>query len=193
MQAACQPASAGGWRISAGRRGRGRGRRQNLPPVRSTARQNGPGRRGQPSMQRERAVAWTALPVVEFGGARGSRTPDLVNAIHALSQLSYAPVRFRRAEAQGFRRNPESSRGYGACQATRRGIRGSDTRRGQYLAATFCVQEPAPLRRLVRPVRDPRPRVGCALFRDGGASCAASVIDDPSSSLAALPSEAFAR
>src|SRR5262249_58129310 len=27
----------------------------------------------------------------ETGGARGSRNPDLVNAIHALSQLSYGP------------------------------------------------------------------------------------------------------
>jgi hypothetical protein len=26
-----------------------------------------------------------------FGGAEGDRTPDLVNAIHALSQLSYSP------------------------------------------------------------------------------------------------------
>ncbi len=26
------------------------------------------------------------------GGAEGSRTPDLVNAIHALSQLSYSPA-----------------------------------------------------------------------------------------------------
>jgi hypothetical protein len=26
-----------------------------------------------------------------FGGARGSRTPDLLNAIQALSQLSYGP------------------------------------------------------------------------------------------------------
>ncbi|MDB4894706.1 MAG: hypothetical protein JWN15_968 [Firmicutes bacterium] len=25
------------------------------------------------------------------GGAKGDRTPDLVNAIHALSQLSYGP------------------------------------------------------------------------------------------------------
>src|SRR5262245_56238601 len=30
-------------------------------------------------------------PRVLLGGARGSRTPDLVNAIHALSQLSYGP------------------------------------------------------------------------------------------------------
>ncbi len=26
-----------------------------------------------------------------FGGAEGDRTPDLMNAIHALSQLSYGP------------------------------------------------------------------------------------------------------
>ena len=31
--------------------------------------------------------------VVNFaGGAEGDRTPDLVNAIHALSQLSYGPM-----------------------------------------------------------------------------------------------------
>ena len=30
---------------------------------------------------------------VLFGGARGSRTPDLLNAIQALSQLSYGPFR----------------------------------------------------------------------------------------------------
>jgi hypothetical protein len=29
----------------------------------------------------------------DFGGARGSRTPDLLNAIQALSQLSYGPSR----------------------------------------------------------------------------------------------------
>ena len=33
----------------------------------------------------------SALPVRPSGG-EGDRTPDLVNAIHALSQLSYAPV-----------------------------------------------------------------------------------------------------
>ena len=27
-----------------------------------------------------------------FGGAEGDRTPDLMNAIHALSHLSYGPV-----------------------------------------------------------------------------------------------------
>ena len=29
---------------------------------------------------------------LNFGGAEGDRTPDLMNAIHALSQLSYGPV-----------------------------------------------------------------------------------------------------
>ena len=29
-----------------------------------------------------------------IGGAEGDRTPDLMNAIHALSQLSYGPVVF---------------------------------------------------------------------------------------------------
>ena len=32
------------------------------------------------------------------GGAEGSRTLDLLNAIQALSQLSYGPTGFRRAE-----------------------------------------------------------------------------------------------
>jgi hypothetical protein len=31
------------------------------------------------------------------GGARGSRTPDLLNAIQALSQLSYGPFRDQRS------------------------------------------------------------------------------------------------
>ena len=35
----------------------------------------------------------TFAPQAKVGGARGSRTPDLVNAIHALSQLSYGPSR----------------------------------------------------------------------------------------------------
>ena len=32
------------------------------------------------------------LPIVTFGGAEGIRTPDLLNAIEALSQLSYSPL-----------------------------------------------------------------------------------------------------
>src|SRR6516165_8929469 len=35
--------------------------------------------------------------LVVFGGARGSRTPDLLNAIQALSQLSYGPSRYQRS------------------------------------------------------------------------------------------------
>ena len=34
----------------------------------------------------------TDLPPYRPSGGEGNRTPDLVNAIHALSQLSYAPV-----------------------------------------------------------------------------------------------------
>ena len=30
----------------------------------------------------------------KFGGAEGDRTPDLMHAMHALSQLSYSPVFF---------------------------------------------------------------------------------------------------
>ena len=33
-----------------------------------------------------------SAPGLPFHGGEGNRTPDLVNAIHALSQLSYAPV-----------------------------------------------------------------------------------------------------
>ncbi len=35
-------------------------------------------------------TAFCLLPS-DFGGAEGDRTPDLMNAIHALSQLSYGP------------------------------------------------------------------------------------------------------
>lgn len=33
-----------------------------------------------------------ADPVISSGGAEGGRTPDLLNAIQALSQLSYSPA-----------------------------------------------------------------------------------------------------
>jgi hypothetical protein len=42
------------------------------------------------------------------GGDKGDRTPDLVNAIHALSQLSYIPVS----------RDASSTGGLGPCQAS---------------------------------------------------------------------------
>jgi hypothetical protein len=41
---------------------------------------------------------------VKFGGARGSRTPDLLNAIQALSQLSYGPVRAGGAQKSEIRK-----------------------------------------------------------------------------------------
>ena len=35
------------------------------------------------------------LPIVNFGGAGGTRTPYLFNAIEALSQMSYSPTQNR--------------------------------------------------------------------------------------------------
>src|SRR5262249_7768411 len=66
------------------------------------------------------------------GGDKGDRTPDLVNAIHALSQLSYIPKLF--AEARVFyRRRRSMSSAAISCRAARR--RGSctprDRRRGR--------------------------------------------------------------
>jgi hypothetical protein len=46
----------------------------------------------------------------KFGGDEGDRTPDLMNAIHALSQLSYVPFVFNLlAEFDGlkYRMNSE--------------------------------------------------------------------------------------
>src|SRR6266576_2395608 len=41
-------------------------------------------------------------PAVQpYSGGEGDRTPDLVNAIHALSQLSYAPAIFPRPKTPG--------------------------------------------------------------------------------------------
>jgi hypothetical protein len=39
------------------------------------------------------SLANRSREAVEVGGARRDRTADLVNAIHALSHLSYGPVR----------------------------------------------------------------------------------------------------
>src|SRR5256712_7567224 len=45
------------------------------------------------SVYRPRHQPYRPLPPLPaFSGGEGDRTPDLVNAIHALSQLSYAPV-----------------------------------------------------------------------------------------------------
>ncbi len=43
-----------------------------------------------------RSPAWAgSRSVLEDGGAEGDRTPDLCNAIAALSQLSYGPIRWQ--------------------------------------------------------------------------------------------------
>ena len=42
-------------------------------------------------------AAFGARRRVDLNGGEGDRTPDLVNAIHALSQLSYAPLLYCRA------------------------------------------------------------------------------------------------
>src|SRR6266704_1972354 len=42
--------------------------------------------------QRNRGTRAQRPPPTRGNGGEGDRTPDLVNAIHALSQLSYAPV-----------------------------------------------------------------------------------------------------
>ena len=48
---------------------------------------------------RNRSIRKLPMATFEkFGGAEGNRTPDLYNAIVALSQLSYGPIR---AIAQG--------------------------------------------------------------------------------------------
>jgi hypothetical protein len=40
---------------------------------------------------RHAQIRTISLNIDFIGGAEGDRTPDLVNAIHALSQLSYGP------------------------------------------------------------------------------------------------------
>ena len=62
-------------------------------------------------------------------GDEGNRTPDLLNAIQALSQLSYAPVR---CPVQRHSQETASlSRGIGVVKEIRAGANG----KGQYLAA----------------------------------------------------------
>ena len=62
-----------------------------------------------PSQGNERAAGQNQRPVVDPSGAEGSRTPDLLNAIQALSQLSYGPdTNFRRPS------NPETRGGAAA-------------------------------------------------------------------------------
>ena len=70
-------------------------------------------------------------------GGEGNRTPDLLNAIQALSQLSYAPVGSHAARGTVAIRNPESSRGYVRSHAEQPAGAPSIGRQGQYLATPF--------------------------------------------------------
>ena len=44
--------------------------------------------------------------VSTFGGATGTRTPDLLHAMQALFQLSYSPARRRSIAGEGARPDP---------------------------------------------------------------------------------------
>ena len=81
-----------------------------------------------------------AMPAAPRHGGEGNRTPDLLNAIQALSQLSYAPSSMTHHPLPRFRsptkrRLPSGttkySRGYSECQRNRTG----ENLRGRYLAA----------------------------------------------------------
>ena len=49
-----------------------------------------------------------------LSGGEGDRTPDLVNAIHALSQLSYAPLLYCRARFRAPRQHENLAAGGGS-------------------------------------------------------------------------------
>ena len=49
---------------------------------------------------------------MRFGGDKGSRTPDLLNAIQALYQLSYAPAKKLTLDAQALIFNLVEIRGF---------------------------------------------------------------------------------
>jgi hypothetical protein len=44
-------------------------------------------------------------------GAEGARTPDLLGAIQALSQLSYSPMRTLNLDTQNLHGNPDKNKG----------------------------------------------------------------------------------
>ena len=63
-------------------------------------------------------------------GGEGNRTPDLLNAIQALSQLSYAPGALGNAKLTFPSGTAKNSRGYIECQE----IGASETYFGRYFA-----------------------------------------------------------
>ena len=73
--------------------------------------------------------------MIEPGGGEGNRTPDLLNAIQALSQLSYAPW------APGVHKCPgttNDSRGRDGCQANGAGANGLDVYFSNAFASGRC-------------------------------------------------------
>ena len=50
-------------------------------------------------------ISKMVLSTVKYGGAEGTRTPDFLNAIEALSQLSYSPTRVTNIPEAHHRRN----------------------------------------------------------------------------------------
>src|SRR5690606_33053410 len=63
------------------------------------------------------AIRAVSQPWRGASGAEGSRTPDLLNAIQALSQLSYSPVHGGRSEAVGITGDRPRPRGRIWCPA----------------------------------------------------------------------------
>ena len=62
----------------------------------------------QPVQNKQKASTMDAFLVDNIGGAEGDRTPDLMTASHALSQLSYGPkesksnVRLEKRSSEGL-------------------------------------------------------------------------------------------
>ena len=80
--------------------------------------------------QLRRGVLHTVLP---RHGGEGNRTPDLLNAIQALSQLSYAPSS-RRSSRRLSPGTTKYSQGYTECQQIGTG----ENLTGRYFAAPLC-------------------------------------------------------
>jgi hypothetical protein len=82
----------------------------------------------------------------DVSGDEGDRTPDLVNAIHALSQLSYVPKSVQRNHIQVFSAGTAKPiPGYIRSQAKRAG----ENIRGRYFAAP-SVEQKVPAGSLIR-------------------------------------------
>ena len=78
-----------------------------------------------PDFYRRPSASFTAppprRPAAPLSGGEGDRTPDLVNAIHALSQLSYAPLLYCRARFRAPRQHENLAAGGGSVKRILRG------------------------------------------------------------------------